>query len=421
MFIFGMSALILVLFLNDLGLSERAIGILLNVTLVGDAAISIVVVSHADVWGRRAMLLFGCLLKIVGAASMASQGLGVGQASFTVLVVGATIGVISPSGNEVGPFQALEQSILAQVVDPSRRTTVFAWYSLLGYVATAFGSLASGLLASTMMEKLSLSSTSSYAFIFECYGALSLVLIALTLGLSSDTESPTYQEHLDKEGEDGLGAPLLTPQPQSPIPKQGWASLSQESRSVLLSLSSLFALDSFAGSMVTGSLLAWFFRTRFAASDAYLGSILFGANLIAGPSSLLSGRVAERFGLINTMVWTHLPSNVLLIFIPLMPTLELAALMTFLRFTISQMDVVPRSSYVSGIVKADERTFTMGVVNVVKSLSSACGPLVTTSLAASGRFGWAFYLAGGLKVLYDLLLLWSFSHRYADHERRVSS
>ena len=167
---------------------------------------------------------------------------------------------------------------------------------------------------------------------------------------------------------------------------------------------------------MTGSLLAYWFQTRFQASDSYLGSILFGANLIAGPSSLLSGWVAKRCGLINTMAWTHLPSNILLILIPLMPTLELAALMTFLRNTISQMDVVPRSSYVSGIVRPEERTFVMGYVNVVKSLASACGPLVTTHLASNVLFSWSFYLAGGIKIVYDLLLLWSFKSRRADHE-----
>ncbi|CAL8471841.1 g11383 [Coccomyxa elongata] len=192
--------------------------------------------------------------------------------------------------------------------------------------------------------------------------------------------------------------------------------LSGRSLKIVAPLSALFALDSFAGSLVTGTLLAYYFQQRFAVSTSFLGGLLFTANIISGASSLSSGWIASRVGLINTMVFTHLPSNVLTMLIPLMPSLESATAMVFLRYSISQMDVAPRQSFLAGIVSKSERTATMGIVNVVKSLSNSLGPLATGYLAGSNNWQISFFLCGGLKIVYDILLLFSFSHIKPDVE-----
>ncbi|GIM02910.1 hypothetical protein Vretimale_7706 [Volvox reticuliferus] len=197
--------------------------------------------------------------------------------------------------------------------------------------------------------------------------------------------------------------------------RAGVMGLSARSFRIVVQLSVLFAVDSFAGGLVTGTLLSYFFQIKYGVSTAYLGSLLFGANLLAAGSSLLSGAVAARIGLIKTMVFAHLPSNVLMLLIPLMPSLWLATVMVFLRFSISQMDVAPRASFVAGVVRPDERTAAMGIVNISKSIGAAFGPLLTGWLAGRGLFHWSFFLCGTIKIAYDLALLWRFAHVAPEH------
>ncbi|GAX76041.1 hypothetical protein CEUSTIGMA_g3484.t1 [Chlamydomonas eustigma] len=453
MFAFGIVGMVLALYLSEVGLSDSQIGILLNVTLLGDAAISLLVTLNADRLGHRHMLLLGCALQLLGAVVFAYND----QPCFWLLTLGATIGVISPSGNEVGPFMALEQPMLSDLVDPSSRTYTFAWYNVLGYFSTALGSLLAGASSTWILHSYDITIIDVYRLTFVEYGGLSIVMALLVFLLSSSVEfvqqhkaggvgasvfsslengeqqEPlllSVSEEVDGDhatssmnsadpGAESKRSPPVTSL-QQPADKESQASfyqMSEASRWKVFRLSVLFAADSFAGSMVAGSLLAYYFQVIYKVDDTYLGGILFGANIIAGFSSFASGWVANRFGLINTMVFTHLPSNIIVILLPLMPTLQWATAMTFLRFSISQMDVVPRQSYISGIVPAEERTAAMGIVNVMKSLGAAFGPLVTGWLAQTGHFGWAFYLCGGIKIMYDVALLWSFGHLKAEHER----
>ncbi|EFJ50190.1 hypothetical protein VOLCADRAFT_89065 [Volvox carteri f. nagariensis] len=364
---YGTIGVILALYLSAIGLGNDQLGILLTLTLLGDSVISLAVTRWADRIGRRFMLISSCLLMVL-------SGLVYGEVShpsFALLLVAATIGVLSPSGNEVGPFMALEQSILSELVTPQNRTHVFAWYNLVGYSATALGALAAGGALTWAQRVYGISELEGYRAVFLQYGIIGGMLLVLFM--------------------------LLTEQ------------------RIVVHLSVLFAADSFAGGLLTGTLLAYYFQTKYGVSTAYLGSLLFGANLLAAVSSLLSGYVAARIGLINTMVFTHLPSNILMLLVPLMPNLRLAALMVFLRFSISQMDVAPRASYVAGVVRPDERTAAMGIVNIAKSIGAAFGPLLTGWLAERGLFHWSFYLCGGLKILYDLALLWSFAHVKPEH------
>lgn len=172
-----------------------------------------------------------------------------------------------------------------------------------------------------------------------------------------------------------------------------------------MALSALFALDAFAGGFVVQSLLAYWFYLRFGVEPGLLGSIFFGANVLAGISALLAARLAARFGLINTMVFTHIPSNILLCLVPLMPNLSLAIIVMLLRFSISQMDVPTRQSYTVAVVAPDERAAAAGVTNIARSLGAALSPLLSALLLANPLLSNApLFLAGGLKIVYDLLL-----------------
>jgi MFS family permease len=382
MFGYGFLAVILVLYLAALGLDEWRIGLLLTLTLVGDTAISLWMSTQADRLGRRRMLVGGALLLLVAGLVFISTD------RFLILLAAATIGVISPGGYEVGPFLAIEQAGLSQAVPPHRRTHIFAWYNLAGSLATAAGSLVGGGIAQ-LGQAWGLSPLESYRVVLAGYALVGAGLAGLFWRLSAAIELPRDRE--------SPAAP--------PISRLGL----HHSRGLILKLSGLFALDAFAGGFVIQSLLAYWFYLRFGTAEATLGIIFFGANVLAGASSLMASRIAARIGLINTMVFTHLPSNVLLMLVPLMPTLPLAILVLLLRFSISQMDVPTRQSYTMAIVRPDERSAAAGITGTARTVGAAAAPVFAGLLLGSpGLMSGLFFMAGGLKIVYDLLLLRSF-------------
>ncbi len=370
LFAYGALSVILVVYLTTLGLTAAQVGTLLTLTLAGDTAVSLWLTTRADRLGRRRMLVAGAIL-------MAAAGLAFAATrSFLLLTIAGTIGVISPSGNEVGPFLPIEQAALSQVVPASRRTSVFAWYTLAGSFATALGSLAGGFLSHELQ---------SYRVVIYGYAALGLMLAGVFGRLSSVVEVPASAS--PRPSASGLG----------------------ESQGIILKLSALFGLDAFAGGFVVQSFAAYWFYLRFGVNPATLGTIFFGANVFAGISALLASRLAARFGLVRTMVFTHLPSNILLIVVPLMPTLPLAVLVLLLRFSISQMDVPTRQSYVMAVVRPDERSAAAGITGVARTTGAALAPIFAGWMLA--RPAWIsapFFLAGTLKIVYDLLLYRAF-------------
>jgi MFS family permease len=377
LFAYGFIAVVLVLYLSAIGLSDHRIGLLLSLTLIGDVVVSLFLTTRADGFGRRRTLLGGALLMIAaGIVFILTR-------DFTLLVLAATLGVISPSGNEVGPFLAIEQVAIAQTVEAKDRTKLFAWYNLAGSFATAFGSLAGGFLSGALLAR-GHGLASSYRGPLIGYAILGAALALLFSRLSPRVEA----------------APSVTPA------KRRFGV--DASRGMVFRLSSLFALDSFAGGLVVQSIMSYWFYRRFGLNPAVLGSIFFGANLLAGVSALLAARIANRFGLLNTMVFTHLPSNILLLLVPFMPTLPLAIFVLLLRFSISQMDVPTRQAFVIAAVAPDERTAAAGITGVARTTGAALAPIVAMPLMASVSHGWVpFVAAGVLKIVYDLALLWS--------------
>jgi len=391
MFGYGFLAVVLVLYLDALGFSGGEVGLLLALTLLGDAAISLWLTTHADRLGRRRVL-------VVGAGLMLAAGLVFAATPvYGVLVIAATLGVISPSGNEVGPFLAVEQAALTQLVEPRRRTDLFARYQLAGSLATAVGSLAAGAVAQIAIGR-GAEGADAYRVVIVGYALVGIFLAALFSRVSQAVEVPSSPLTVDPTIRSRLGL--------------------HRSHGVVLRLAALFALDAFGGGFVMQSFIAFWFSQRFGVDPTTLGAILFGANILAGISALAAGRLAARFGLVHTMVFTHLPSNVLLALVPFMPTLPLAAAVLLVRFSISQMDVPTRQSYTMAIVEPDERSAAAGVTGIARSLGVAAAPLLAGPLFLGASLAGApFVIGGGLKIVYDLLLYRGFRARRPPEER----
>jgi len=371
---------VLVFYLIGLGLNASQTGLLLTLTLVGDTVISLYLTTRADRMGRRRIL-------IVGAILMAAAGLAFACThNLVLLIVAGTIGVISPSGHEVGPFLSIEQAALSHVIPDRSRTEVFAWYTLAGSVAAALGALFAGMIT-RVLEKSTLTPVGMYRVVVIFYAVIGALLAILFLRLSSAAE-------------------VRSPEEASAFPRtvKSFFGVGRSHR-VVAKLSSLFALDSFAGGFVVQSFAAYWFYLRFGVNPATLGVIFFWANIFAGISALLAARLAARWGLINTMVVTHLPSNILLILVPLMPNLWLAVIVLLVRFSISQMDVPTRQSYIMAVVSKEERSAAAGITGVARTTGAAISPLFVGFMFA--RPSWInvpFFIAGTLKILYDLLL-----------------
>jgi len=374
LFCYGFLSVILALYLAETGLTESQIGLLFTFTLAGDAGISLWLTTSADRFGRKRTLILGALLMLgAGIVFLLTDNI-------LFLIAAAIIGVISPSGNEIGPFLSVEQAGLSQLIPNEKRTKTFAWYNLAGSFATATGALSGGWLAQSLHAN-GWTQLEAYRVILMGYAIGGFLLAILFLRLSPAIE--TIQTQAEVKTTFGL----------------------HRSQKVVLKLSALFALDAFAGGLIVQSMIAYWFHVKFGVDSGILGSIFFGANILAGVSALLAVKLAEKFGLINTMVFTHIPSNILLILVPLMPSLPLAIGLLLLRFSISQMDVPTRQSYTMAVVAPDERSAASGVTSIARSVGASLSPALTgIFLSLPLLFNAPFFLSGGLKIVYDLLL-----------------
>ena len=380
LFCYGFLSVILALYLIQVGLSEKQIGLLLSLTLAGDAGVSLWLTTSADRFGRKRTLIIGALLMFgAGVVFIISHNI-------VVLMAAAIIGVISPSGNEIGPFLSVEQAALTQLLPDARRTQTFAWYNLVGSFATAVGALSGGWLAQLLQARGS-SALEAYRTVLMGYALGGFIIGILFLSLTRDVEAPPASQPDQTKRVLGL----------------------HRSRNVVIKLSMLFSMDAFAGGLIVQSMIAYWFYIKFGVDAGVIGTIFFGTNVLAGLSSLLAVPLANKIGLINTMVLTHVPSNILLILVPLMPTLPLAIAFLLMRFSISQMDVPTRQSYTVAVVSPDERSAASGVTTIARSVGAAISPSLTgIFFSIPALFSAPFFLAGGLKLVYDFLLYRSF-------------
>ena len=369
----GYMSLLLPVYLITLGLSPFNVGVIATATLLGSAALSLLVGLHAHRIGYRTLLL-------AAAALMAATGFAFAAVNdFWPLLVIAVVGTLNPSSGDVSVFLPLEQAVLAHVGTDRGRTALFARYSLTGALAAALGALFAAV--------PDLAVSGGYAGMKPALQAM-FVLYGL-IGLGSGW---IYRK---------LPVRLAAPEhaPAAPLGK---------SKRIVFTLAALFSLDAFGGGFIVQSLLALWLLQKYQLSIAVAGTIFFWTGVFSALSYLVATRIADRFGLVNTMVFTHLPSSVLLILIPFAPSLGFAIALLLARSALSQMDVPTRSSYVMAVVAPNERAAAASITSVPRSLASAVSPLLAGYLLSVSSFGWPLIVAGGLKIAYDLLLLVNF-------------
>jgi len=329
----------------------------------------------ADRFGRRRTVATMAVLMIAGGLLFAFGS------TFPLLVLGAFTGTISATSSEVGAFLTVEQAILPQTAPPERRTWLFSIYAFVANIAQAVGSLFAGVV--TAFAAVGLTGADAYRPLFVLYAVIGLLNLLIFLSLTERVEASRVEGQRRFIGV-------------------------HRSAGTVARLAALFGVDAFAGGLVVQSLVAYWFFIRWGLDAGQLGVLFFFVNLVSGVSLLAAGWLAARIGLINTMVFTHLPSNVLLVLVPLMPTAALAAGAFLLRMSISQMDVPTRQSYTMAIVDPDERTAAAGLTNVARSTASALSPTVTGWAFSVAALGLPFFIAGGLKIVYDLLVFFWF-------------
>jgi MFS family permease len=366
----GYVSLLLPLYLLKLGFGPLQVGIIATTTLLGSGLMTLLVGLHAYRYHYRSLLLAATLL-------MAGTGLGFALVTaFWPLLLIALVGTLNPSSGDVSVFLPLEHAVLSRVVDDGKRTATFARYSLAGSLSAAAGSLAATL-PGPAASAAGVSVTAAMQGLF--------VLYALLAGLAA----LVYR---------GLPRALVTDSGRQTAPLG-------KSKKMVYTLAALFSLDAFGGGFVVQSMLAlWLYQT-FALSLAAAGTLFFWTGILTAASYLVAVRIANRIGLVNTMVFTHIPSSLCLIAIPFMPELHYVIALLFVRSALSQMDVPTRSSYVMAIVPPDERPAAASITSVPRSLASAASPFLAGYLLGISAFGWPLLLAGTVKIVYDLLLL----------------
>jgi len=368
----GFTALLLPVYLSSLGFGVVQIGLLTTATLLGSAALTLAVGLAGHRVAARRLLFAACgLMGLTGVAFARTH-------AFWPLVVMGFLGTLNPSGGDVSPFLPLEQSLLANAGPPSLRTERFARYSLTGTLMTALGALSVGLLGPLR----SLSGFSQLTLIqtaFLAYGALGLVAAALYRSLPAQ--------------------PAATEVVRAPL---------GPSRRNVLGLAALFSLDSFGSGFMVQSLFALWLFHQFGLSLAVAGGFFFWTGALSAVSQLAAPALARRIGLINTMVFTHIPASLCVAAVAFAPNVEIAFALLVVRALLSNMDAPARSSYVMAIVTPAERSAAAGVTNVPRSLASAFSPALSGYLFSLSAFAWPLVIGGSLKIAYDLLLLWRF-------------
>ncbi|HEX9300714.1 MAG TPA: MFS transporter [Casimicrobiaceae bacterium] len=366
----GYVSLLLPVYLLALGLTPFEIGVIATGTLLGSGALTLVVGLHAYRFRYRSLLLMATAL-------MAATGLAFAAfAEFWPLLIVAVVGTLNPSSGDVSVFLPLEQAVLARIVKDRERTAVFARYSLVGALVGAVGALFAGF-PDLLAQTTGIEARSALQAMFVLYGVLGvasgLVYRKLPAALGTDA---------------GKRAAPLGP-----------------SKRIVYTLATLFSLDAFGGGFIVQSLLALWLFQKFQLSTAVAGTIFFWTGVLSAFSYLVAVRIADRFGLVNTMVFTHLPSSLLLLAIPFVGDLTWVIVLLLARAALSQMDVPTRGSYVMAVVSPGERAAAASITSVPRSLASAMSPLLAGYLLGVSTFGWPLVIAGALKIVYDLSFL----------------
>lgn len=391
MFAYGFLSVILAIYLKLIGFDDFLIGLILTTTLLNSVIFTLVASFYADKIGRRKfLLLYAALMSVSGFIFTISE-------NYFALIIAAFIGTINITGAESGAFLTIEQAILPQTLKNVRkRNTVFAIYNMAGTLAMAAGVLLSGL-PSVLQQQLQyfdivLNQIGSIKLLFALYSVLGIVLLGIYLLLSQKIE---IRDNLEKQKDESTQLTKIS-------------SLTPKSRSIVMKLSCLFAIDSFAGGFMIQSIVSFWFFTRFGADLTTLSYIFSVSGVLTAFSFMAAAKIADRIGLINTMVFTHIPANILIIAVAFAPTLPIAVALYLLRMALSQMDVPTRQSYIVAVVREDERTISAGITNISRNVTQAISPSLIGVLINSLSLAAPFVIGGALKVVYDVALYLNF-------------
>ena len=412
MFAYGANSVFIALFFSALGFSDVQIGLFMTLTLAGDVVLTLILTLIADSLGRRRTLLLGSIMMVVSGSTFVLCD------NYWVLLVAAVIGVISASGGDFGPFRAIEESILSHLTanEQRMRNDVLAWYVTSASLGSAIGTEGAGRIIAALQSLAGWTEVRAYHALFSLYVIMGLVNVGCVLSLSKRTEAdrPEEKEDVLLKHVDGTASPILDSTPIAdspngsssthgviPSPPRRRSPLSASTQAVMFKLWPLLAVDSMADGMVNYSLTSYYLDHKFGISATTLGDVTSISYFLAAISTIFAGPLANRLGLVNTMVFTHVPSSAAVLFFPLPSQLWLTIVLLFIRTGLNNMDQAPRAAFIARAVPPNERTAVNGVTSTLRTLAATVGPTITGGLAESDWFGVAFVLAGCLRLAYD--------------------
>jgi MFS family permease len=400
-FAYGFLSVVLAIYLKQIGFDDLYIGLILTTTLINSVIFTLIASFYADRIGRRKILIvYAGLMSLSGAIFLVTT-------NYIALIASAFIGTINVTGTETGAFLSIEQAILPQTVnEPKKRNTVYAIYNTVGTFAMSAGVLLSGL-PRVLEHQYGLHQVDSIKPLFLFYSILGLGVLGIYFLLSKEVEILQGEGEKDENNN------------KKKVSKPRKQTLSPKSKEIVGKLSGLFAIDSFAGGFVIQSIVSLWFYTKFGADLTTLSYIFSVAGVLTAFSFLAAAKIADKIGLINTMVFTHIPSNILIILVAFAPTLPLAIALYLARMALSQMDVPTRQSYIVAVVKEDERTAAAGITNISRNVAQSVSPTLAGYILQSLSFLSAPFIVGGaLKIAYDIALYFNFKNIKPSDEKQ---
>jgi MFS family permease len=423
MFAYGTNALILALFFAQLQFSDSRIGLFMTLTLVGDVVLGLLLTLVADKVGRRRTLVAGSLMMIASGTIFAVFE------NFWILLFAAVIGVISVTGGDFGPFRAIEESIISHLTIPKTRSDVLSWYVTMSALGSSFGTEMVGRIVQWLQEIDGWELVDAYHACFWVYSGMGLVNLILSISLSKNCEASSEQDQVGEEAdvlltemddhEEDAGVPSSQQhqrqqetQPSSTHPRNSensdskftsrFSKISAYTRTTMYKLWFLLSLDSLADGMTPFSLTTYYIDTKFSLKPSTLGDISSVSYFLAACSTIFAAPLSRHLGLVNTMVFTHIPSSTAVLLFPFPNSVILTVALLLIRMGLNNMDQAPRAALIAAVVKPQERTAVMGITSMLRTLASTAGPWVTGVLAGEGKFWIAFVVAGVARLAYDL-------------------
>ncbi|KAK6457958.1 major facilitator superfamily domain-containing protein [Scheffersomyces xylosifermentans] len=409
---YGLTNQVLTLYLESLGISEPNIGIFMTLTLIGDTVISYFLTWYADQIGRRRVMMLGTLM-------MYGSGMVFAFSShFVVLLLAAIFGVISPSGDETGPFKSVEEASIAHLTPENHRPEIYAFYGLFATAGAALGSLLCGLLVDYMNLQLDYDLERCYRIIFLVYAFFAFLKFSLMLFLT-----PKCEIYFDAEREEELteeAALLGETIPELETAPEDYFGLSERTRHLLPRLLAIFMLDSLGYGFMPSAWVVYYLKKTFLTTATGLGILFFITNSVDSISALPSAYLSKALGPVKAILFTQAPSGAFFLVIAFFNNFKLVAFFLILYYTTSTMDVVPRQVLLTSIMPREEITKVMGIVNIGKTFARCIGPIFTGKLAAGNNLRFGFVINGGCVLLADLILATNFLHIDAEIRQKES-